>query len=187
MNDSIWSERLLYFQLFFRARLIHRPNDGGSSLRILTRLSTLTRLNSSLSQKAVMFGPAGLQLENTDYGEHQVSSECHFAALSSIRTASYAWTSPGFTGTASEEHKAIGIIKSRYVRSVWLPWGSHPSRKMVVPWNRQRLLFTIQITKYSRLVMTGWDWSLTTAASTGLLFIPGWLRCGSWYDGIDWG
>jgi hypothetical protein len=33
----------------------------------------------------------------------------------------------------------------------------------------------------------GWDWRLRTAASTGLLFIPGWLWCGPWYDGIDWG
>jgi hypothetical protein len=38
-----------------------------------------------------------------------------------------------------------------------------------------------------RLVMMGWDWRLKTAASTGLLFISGWLRCGPWYDDIDCG
>jgi hypothetical protein len=37
------------------------------------------------------------------------------------------------------------------------------------------------------LVIMGWDWRLRTAASTGLLFIPRWLRCGPWYDVIDWG
>jgi hypothetical protein len=37
-----------------------------------------------------------------------------------------------------------------------------------------------------RLVIE-WDWRLRTAAVTGLLFIPGWLWCGPWYDGIDWG
>jgi hypothetical protein len=34
--------------------------------------------------------------------------------------------------------------------------------------------------------MMGWDWRLRTAASTGLLFIPGWLQCRPWYDGINW-
>jgi hypothetical protein len=29
--------------------------------------------------------------------------------------------------------------------------------------------------------MMGWEWRLRTADSIGLLFIPGWLRCGPWY------
>jgi hypothetical protein len=29
-----------------------------------------------------------------------------------------------------------------------------------------------------------WDWRLRTAASTGLFFVPAWLWCGPWYEGI---
>jgi hypothetical protein len=33
-----------------------------------------------------------------------------------------------------------------------------------------------------KLLMMEWGWRLRTAASTDLLFIPGWLGCGTWYD-----